>query len=53
MNYDKELRDSGFSDTEVQRIIIGVMDANCLNDSKLDEAKKRFLRSQEVNHTPL
>ena len=42
-NYEKELRDSGFSDVECQRILKGVSDANCLNEEKVDEARKRFL----------
>lgn len=42
-NYEKELVNSGFSDIECQRILRGVSDANCLNEDKVDEARKRFL----------
>lgn len=44
--YDKELREAGFSDIEVGRVINGVMAANCLNDTKMEEARKRFLAGQ-------
>lgn len=43
LNYQSELKNSGFSDIEVNRIIVGVMNANCLNDAKLEEARKTFL----------
>lgn len=42
-NFEKELRSSGFSDVEMQRIMKGVSDANCLNEDKVEEARKRFL----------
>jgi hypothetical protein len=42
-NYERELRDSGFSDYEVKRIVIGVMQANALDDKKIEEARERFL----------
>lgn len=42
-NYVKELTNSGFSDIECQRILRGVSDANCLNEGKVEEARKRFL----------
>lgn len=44
--FEKELTDSGFSDIERQRILTLVMDANCLNESKLEEARERFLSGQ-------
>lgn len=47
VNYDPELRESGFSDTEVNRIVVGVLSANCLNESKLEEARKLFLAGQQ------
>jgi hypothetical protein len=50
LNYESELQTSGFSEIEVAKVKRLVMDANSLNDEKLDEAKKNFLRSQEVNH---
>jgi hypothetical protein len=49
-NFEKELRESGFSDIEVNRILKGVSDANCLNEDKVEAARKRFLAGigQEV-----
>lgn len=48
LNYNEELKESGFSDVEVNRIIAGVMAANCLSDDKIDEARQRFLASEEA-----
>lgn len=45
-NYGKELEEAGFSNVEVARIQEIVMDACGLNQSKIDEATKRFLRGQ-------
>lgn len=47
-NYEKELKDAGFSEYEIIRIHNGVMAANCLNESKVEEARQRFLASQGV-----
>ena len=47
-NFEKEMKDSGFSDIEINRIVIGVQTANCLNEEKLEEARKRFLASQQA-----
>ena len=47
--WSKELRDSGLSVIEVQRIQTGVFTANCLNEAKLEEARKNFLQGQEAN----
>lgn len=41
--YEKELREAGFSEMELVRIVQGVMDANCLNEDLINEARKRFL----------
>lgn len=43
-NYEKELKDSGFSYVEVQRIQNGVFAANCLNEARVEEARANFLR---------
>jgi hypothetical protein len=40
--YEEELKESGFSQIEVGRITNGVLEANCLDETKLDEARKRF-----------
>ncbi len=42
-NYQKELKDSGFSMIEINRIVQSVMIANCLSESRLEEARKAFL----------
>ena len=42
-NLRKELRDSGFSDVEVSRIIGECINVNALNDEKIEEARERFL----------
>jgi hypothetical protein len=45
--YKDELKESGFGEYEINRIIRGVMIANSLDESKLEEARKRFLVGQE------
>lgn len=42
-NYEKELEEAGFSEFERQRILGIVMEANALNDRKIDEARETFL----------
>lgn len=42
-NWTQELKDAGLSDVEVNRIIVCVMQANCLDDKKLKEARSLFL----------
>lgn len=42
-NYEKELEESGFSPVEIGRIRTGVFIANCLDDSKIEEARQSFL----------
>lgn len=42
--FEDELQESGFSQIEINRIIQGVMAANCLNDDKIEEARNRFQR---------
>lgn len=46
--YKEELNEAGFSDTEVQRILNGVTTVNALNEDKINEARERFLRSQQA-----
>jgi hypothetical protein len=46
-NYMDELREAGFSEVEVNRVVQGVMDANCLNEDRIEEARQRFLASQQ------
>ena len=43
-NWDDELKQAGISGTEVNRIIVCVMQANALDETKLKEAREVFLR---------
>lgn len=45
--YTQELKESGFTDIEIGRIIDAVMTANCLNETRLEEARARFLLSRQ------
>lgn len=45
LQYEAELREAGFSEIEMNRIVAGVMAANCLSDDKIEEARQRFLAS--------
>lgn len=45
--YEKEFKESGFTDIEIARIIDAVMTANCLNETRLEEARARFLLSKQ------
>lgn len=45
-NYEKELKDSGFSNIEIMRIINTCMAANCLDEARLERAREDFLASQ-------
>jgi hypothetical protein len=45
LNFEKELQDSGLSGIEIGRIANGVLEANCLNEDKITEARNRFLAS--------
>jgi hypothetical protein len=42
-NYTKELEDSGFSQIEVMRIVNTAAAANCLDENRLEQARKDFL----------
>lgn len=48
-NWESELKKSGFSNIECNRIIKGISDANCLNEEKVEEARKRFLAGIELD----
>ena len=48
LNFEKELEAAGFSTIERSLITRGVMIANSLDESKLEEARQRFLRSQAI-----
>jgi hypothetical protein len=48
LGWEKELRESGFSQVECNRISTLVMEANCLDEDKLDKARENFLRGQRL-----
>jgi hypothetical protein len=48
MLFEKELKESGFSELEINRIVNGVFSANGLNEAKIDAAKQRFLLVQQA-----
>ena len=45
--FRKELRESGFSDVEINRIIAGCISVNALNEEKIEAARERFLRTAQ------
>jgi hypothetical protein len=45
-NYEQELKDSGFTQVEIMRIINTCMSANCLDEARLERARNDFLASQ-------
>jgi hypothetical protein len=52
-NWDQELREAGFSDVEVNRVVVCVMQANALDERKLKEARELFLlgKAEESNES--
>jgi hypothetical protein len=46
IGYQEEMRDAGFSDIEINRVCNLVMEANALDESKLEAARQSFLRGQ-------
>ena len=46
-NFRKELIESGFSEFEIGRIILGVMRANSLDENMIEEARNNFLLGAE------
>lgn len=46
LKWDEELMKAGLSEMEVNRIIGTVMAANSLDENKIEEARKNFLRGQ-------
>lgn len=42
-NWEKDLRESGLSSIEINRIIVCIMQANALDETKLEQARKSFL----------
>ncbi len=52
LNFDKELKEAGFSQVEIGRIRNGVFVANCLDEEKLEEARASFLASRLQVYDP-
>jgi len=48
-NYAEDLRNAGFSQVEVNRIVQLVWEANCLDETKLERARQVFARGQQLN----
>lgn len=48
-NYEKELKNAGFSTFEIHRILDAVITACGMNQEKIDDATKRFLAGQEAS----
>ena len=46
--FEQELKDAGLSQVERNKITQGIMIANCLDESKIEEARNRFTQSQEI-----
>jgi len=46
-NYTDELTAAGLTNTEVNMVVNGVLAANCLNEDRIEEARQRFLASQQ------
>lgn len=47
LEWRKELEDAFFTDSEIQKIVSCVWEANGIDDEKLEEARKRFLAGQD------
>lgn len=53
LNMRKELREAGFSDVEINRIINAAYGVNSLNEAKIQAARDRFLLSREEQQNEL
>jgi hypothetical protein len=47
VNWRKELKESDFTEIEISRVLVGVMRANSLDESMIDEARSDFLHGQQ------
>lgn len=47
-NWEKELADAGFSQVEINRITVCILQANSLDEEKLEKARASFLRGMEA-----
>jgi len=48
-NWIDEMKEAGFTEVEVNRVVNGVMDVNCLNEERVEEARARFLAGQQAD----
>lgn len=48
MKFREELRESGLSDVEINRLVSGVMTANSLSEPAVERARQRFLAGVQV-----
>lgn len=48
VGWDDEMKKDGLSDVEVNRVVSTVMAANALDEKKIAEARRDFLRGQEA-----
>jgi len=48
LNWTKDLEKGGLSTVEVQRVMGCILTANSLNENRLEEARKSFVRGQEI-----
>lgn len=46
--WKEEMKDAGFNDAEIDRVIRGMLVANSLDEQRMDEARARFLAGQAV-----
>lgn len=46
LKFEEEFKDAGFTSIEINRIIQGIMIANCLDEAKIKEARDSFVLSQ-------
>jgi len=49
-NFEKEFRDAGFLPFELNRIVAGIMAANGLDESRVEEARTSFLATQQADN---
>ena len=51
--FRQEMQDAGFSSMEVNRVVGAVVSVNALDEAKIQEARDRFLRSQQARQSVL
>jgi len=46
-NFEEEMKEAGFSNVEVNRIVAACIEVNALNEEKIQEARERFLLASQ------